>query len=673
MLSLGIHYHEDAAIVFTNLALSQIDGSVVFIANALRVFSVIFNRVFLVTIHQPGENFLGRCSDIDNIEVSVCAIENSRETLGKIAQENNISLILARVWGDNVDWLDSAFEDKVVLYWTLLETYSQTQINLFNRVGGLAFQTKQLKYKVENTLSKKNSILFPPLVSIPGTREISPTESILPICISYIGTLRPECYGIEMLRCFRQIIQKYSYINLTIAIGKIHFKDPTEKNEVRLLIDQLSESERVSIKIASSHQECQSIMAQSDIGLSLWEPNDQNINQISTKFLEYLSNNCITICFRSPIYEDHLGSDYSFFITNINELENALEKSILSAFNTRGSCANTTYFRNALTHYSIESHVSRISRYIGHFNQRTRKYLASSFSNDFDCIYGLYIDEGEKNSLLSLGKRLSIPITLFKGVNGALELESDYEAYSRLPLATEWELGAKKKRLTIGAMGHLKSFINIAKDALDKGFRKIFIIESDVVPHQSLLELYFSNRILDYKVLYLGAGMWRSDVEMRDGYYVPNGTTGTFAIALDSSILPELIERWSQMIDPTDIVLTDVCDKYRDECFVCFPNLLICDVSNSSTTSPRSQKDLSKKFQWHLDDYDIHFVETVGFFVENVEIVVNHVVNDPCITIIDAEGCLQEMVVHGSATLLVGCQVDRIEYRNLFITDFIYL
>ena len=146
-----------------------------------------------------------------------------------------------------------------------------------------------------------------------------------------------------MLRCFRQIIQKYSYINLTIAIGKIHFKDPTEKNEVRLLIDQLSESERVSIKIASSHQECQSIMAQSDIGLSLWEPNDQNINQISTKFLEYLSNNCITICFRSPIYEDHLGSDYSLFITNINELENALEKSILSAFNTRGSCANDLF------------------------------------------------------------------------------------------------------------------------------------------------------------------------------------------------------------------------------------------------------------------------------------------------------------------------------------------
>lgn len=662
---------EKNAIVFTNLCISQIDGSVVFIANAIRILSLIFNRVFLVSVHKPGENFLGRCDAIDNLEIIVCNSEHVCQTLSRLSRERYIALILARTWGDVDDWIDDSFAHKTIYYWPLLKNYSESHIRLHNKVSGIAVQTLELQNKIERILGKKDSIIFPPLVERRILTESNNSPDPLLIHISYTGTIRPECYGIEMIECFKHLLEKYKYLKLTLAIGKIYYVNLLQRQKVDLLISELKNYRSVSILRSASHEVCQSILAKTDISLSLWEPNDQNNTQISTKFLECIANGCITICFKSSIYETILGSDYEYFIGHISEVERIIEKAILNSFNKKIQRPKSFPFQDALLHYSMESHIYRISQWLGYLTKKSRSYLANSFSSDFDCIYGLYINDDERRSLIRLSERLMIPIRLFEGVNGKQKLNTEYELYCKSPIGTEWEICNNKKRLTIGAMGHLHSFVNIAKDAIVNNYSKILVLESDVIPHVELLKLYFRNRITNYKILYLGAGMWNSDIEMKNGYYLPNDTTGTFAIAFDSTVLPECIEQWSQMINPTDIVLVDICDKYYGECFVCYPNLFICDLSSSSITTPRSQKGLSAKFQWNLDDYEVFFVKYIERFVRKLRIVVNHCMQSPSLRIYFENGDYLDCPSEGGDALLLNSHVNRIEYANMFITDFI--
>ena len=90
----------------------------------------------------------------------------------------------------------------------------------------------------------------------------------------------------------------------------------------------------------------------------------------------------------------------------------------------------------------------------------------------------------------------------------------------------------------------------------------------------------------------------------KDKYYLPNETTGTFAISFDNTIYDELINLWTQFINPTDVYLWELTNKYKNECFVINPNLIICDLSHSNIQEKSSRTYLYSKFNWNLLDYD---------------------------------------------------------------------
>ena len=87
----------------------------------------------------------------------------------------------------------------------------------------------------------------------------------------------------------------------------------------------------------------------------------------------------------------------------------------------------------------------------------------------FDNIYLLYISQKEINKVKHKLYKHNIKVQYFKGVNGKKELYDKYKNFHN-----------KKRISSIGAFGHLHSFINILKDAINNNYNKILILEADI-------------------------------------------------------------------------------------------------------------------------------------------------------------------------------------------------
>lgn len=657
---------------FTNLALSTIDGSTVFIANTINLFCSLAKEVHLLCTVLPGDNFSSRLNSKNNF--SIFQVENAG-AVDKIRELDSLydySKIFVRSFGDKSIWFDFSYAGKVILYWTLLPSFNEQDKVYYNAVDTIAFQTEELRDYTISQLGLKKNLLLPPLlysskVADDGLVKIGYDRKVV---VSYVGTLRPECFSIELLSAIVLILEKRGDLVFYLLISKIFYKDVDEKKKISTLIERLKSFPNVFVEHQASPERCDLVLQRSDVGFSLWAPTPENIRQVSTKLLENLNCGVNTICFETPVYRYLLGEDYEFFISHIEEIEDVLQFAITKAINSPKKFENSYLLSN----FRFNAHKSRLLSYFMGSDRPQVSEDCKLFNEQFDKIYGLYINDAERERLGYLIDKHRIDISFFEGVNGKLLLQREYEDYLKQPLLTEWEKKAKRKRLTIGAMGHLCSFIKIAEDAISNCYRKILILEADVQIHQKAFLLNSLYRPENFKVMYYGAGKWNRDVKsVSEHFYTPCQTTGTFAIALDRSVLHECIAEWKKFLEPTDIALQKITDKYPDQSFVFVPNLFIADVARSNTTTHRSQKDLSERFEWTLTDYFVGSVEPVGRFVKKLRFVFDYVVSSGWLILIK-NGQSRSFDIDGlDFTLDVYDEIERIEYRGAFLRSLEYI
>lgn len=92
-----------------------------------------------------------------------------------------------------------------------------------------------------------------------------------------------------------------------------------------------------------------------------------------------------------------------------------------------------------------------------------------------------------------------------------------------------------------------------------------------------------------------------------NGYYFPRilDTCGSFAIALDHSIFDEIIAAASAIEAPFDLFpLGEIYERHIGKCFVCYPNIVMPDVSTSSIRGARCQHTHAKEMKWPLEEFD---------------------------------------------------------------------
>ncbi|PNP97630.1 glycosyltransferase [Moraxella sp. RCAD0137] len=252
----------------------------------------------------------------------------------------------------------------------------------------------------------------------------------------------------------------------------------------------------------------------------------------------------------------------------------------------------------------------------------------SSIHQYFDHIYVVNLEHHIAKKL-KVAKHLSehgVGFELFKAVNGCqgepLEIWKKYESqpiqsFKRFPELAK--LNRKSKLIeSAGAVGYIFSYVKILKEAKQKGYKRILILEDDVLLDKNFeakFKKFISQVESDWKILQLGASQygWRGineEESIKCGYYYPRNidgcaTRGSFAIAINMDIAEEIIEASLAFEAPFDHApLGEVYEKYLGKCFVAYPNIIMPDVSFSSIRGSRDQFAHAARVKWRIQEFD---------------------------------------------------------------------
>lgn len=192
-----------------------------------------------------------------------------------------------------------------------------------------------------------------------------------------------------------------------------------------------------------------------------------------------------------------------------------------------------------------------------------------------------------------------------------------------------------------GSYAILESVRNMIIDAKQNRYETIVILQDDIILCKDFCKRFhqfylhnIANNNPQWKIIYLGASQheWSDSLiysskvngmngaKREDGFYIPNGTTdGAFAFILHQSVYDELlkeIDKKELSIDsgPLSVIQRKYYDIYKassqtsiPQVLVCYPNLVISDVSKSDLRKPRSMIETAKRFRWDLNKYDITY------------------------------------------------------------------
>jgi glycosyltransferase involved in cell wall biosynthesis/GR25 family glycosyltransferase involved in LPS biosynthesis len=251
----------------------------------------------------------------------------------------------------------------------------------------------------------------------------------------------------------------------------------------------------------------------------------------------------------------------------------------------------------------------------------------SHITNVFDSIYVLSFPFDCERRIRIKGQldRLGIKFTFFDSINGSEgESLATYRKVCARPLGQLVKFPEQNQRElkrgkpfveSAGAIGYIFSYVAIVKHAKAKGYRRILTLEDDVILARDFgerLEKFLANVNEDWLVLLLGASQhnWQDvDIEKAEkkGYYPPLliNTCGSFATALDMRVADELIEAAEAYESPFDLLpMGSLYDKHPKRCFVCYPGIVMPDVTDSHIRGSRDQLAHAKEMKWALHHFD---------------------------------------------------------------------
>jgi glycosyltransferase involved in cell wall biosynthesis/GR25 family glycosyltransferase involved in LPS biosynthesis len=252
---------------------------------------------------------------------------------------------------------------------------------------------------------------------------------------------------------------------------------------------------------------------------------------------------------------------------------------------------------------------------------------SETFELPFDRVYLVNLQKHAANRLKAAKhfSRFKLTYTLWNAVDGYVgEPLRKYKEYMarelgtlrRYPEFNEAEKARGKGFIeSAGAVGYIFTYTAILQEALAANLQSILILEDDV-----LLSPDFHRRLTnfvaglpdDWKVLQLGASQydWTS-VDLAEasrlGWYLPRRlhTCGSFAIAIARPVFAELRDAALAFEAPFDhLPLGEIYERHRGKCFVCYPNLVMPDVTASSIRGSRDQFQHGTKMRWHVGDFD---------------------------------------------------------------------
>jgi|GEM_PF-6555385 len=246
------------------------------------------------------------------------------------------------------------------------------------------------------------------------------------------------------------------------------------------------------------------------------------------------------------------------------------------------------------------------------FNYETHRKIHPS--NYFNNVYVLNLkkDVVKRNRMIRILNNLGIKHEIFDAVNGKDHLD-DFYKYCNVE-------GYK----TPGAYGYTLTMINIFKDAMAKGYRKILTFDDDIVFHKNFLNLFDENiRQIpyDWEVLFFGfTGPWTHPFVNKDfekfNYQKPCindmfNCDGSHAMGYDLKVMQKIIDIVTTFKFPFD---TQMVREYlidnKKKTYSFFPHLVIADTTASDITkreivTRKNYLDYHFKYRINMNNYDL--------------------------------------------------------------------
>lgn len=216
----------------------------------------------------------------------------------------------------------------------------------------------------------------------------------------------------------------------------------------------------------------------------------------------------------------------------------------------------------------------------------------------FDNIYVLNLDK-DTTKLENISEKLdkyNIQFTRFSAVDGNIIEFDDNQEFIH-------GHGNIENRY---ALACLLSHKEIIKDAINKQYNKILILEDDVMISPDFqIHLQNIRDIKEWKMLYLGGSQYNwQDIQyvLDNNFYYSKQTYGTFAYAIDKSLFDEILNFNTEKA--IDHQLTALQESYYRQCYTFYPNIFISDVNSSSIRKQRKQYKHNIDMRWNLYQYE---------------------------------------------------------------------
>jgi hypothetical protein len=174
------------------------------------------------------------------------------------------------------------------------------------------------------------------------------------------------------------------------------------------------------------------------------------------------------------------------------------------------------------------------------------------------------------------------------------------------------------KKLNQNQLNHLLSIKKILELSIKNRYDNIMILEYDIYFHKDFNNLYeqYKKIIKNNDIIHLGSSQHKwYDIITNEKicikeygglkYYNNSHSLGTFAIILKNNIYIEYLNFINYVLTsyqyfPSDVILSIISRKYKS--IVLYPNIIICDLDNSSIIKKNREKDYIK-FKWYKHKY----------------------------------------------------------------------
>lgn len=225
----------------------------------------------------------------------------------------------------------------------------------------------------------------------------------------------------------------------------------------------------------------------------------------------------------------------------------------------------------------------------------------------FDKIYLINLEE-DKDKLYNIKKKLkkyNIKYEIVKGING-----------NKLKNIKLLRFGNK------GAVGIKKTQMKIIKDAKINNYKKILILEDDLIFKkkfvESLTKQYkeLSKIYREWDLLYLGCSYRYKNNDVNKFYVKANGSYGNFAVGVDQNAYDSILKAEDDNRPIDDIFVENIQNNSQFTCLVFNPMVITADVRKLSKTDgiKANVRKYYKINNINLNKYDFKTYNKLNYF-----------------------------------------------------------